>query len=301
MDKNKINLIIAMLIYGSIGIFVKKLSVTSSQISFVRGVIGSIFLFIYGFVITKNISFKRIKKNIIILIPLGIALGANWTFLFEAYKYTTVSTATICYYMAPVIVMILSFFLLKEKITLKKILCIIGAVIGMVLITGSGSLSFQKGELMGIFYGLVAAVLYAFIVIFNKFLKDISGVERTLVQLFISAVVMGVYVFFTDGFSNFYSLSVKSVDFFVLLILGVVHTGFAYLLYFTSIGNLKSQTAAVLSYLDPVSAIIFASVFLNEEMSFIQIVGALLVLLSTIIGETNINLKRNKYKKTESV
>lgn len=280
----QLKIITAMLIFGSIGVFVKEINLSSGQIAFLRGVIGSLFLIGASLVVRQKLSFRAIKKNIVLLILSGTAIGFNWILLFQAYKYTTISNATLSYYFAPIFVIVLAPLVLKEKLTPLKVGCIVAAMLGLFLIvnTGDSSSGGSHNHAVGILYGLSAAVLYASVILMNKFINDLSGYETTLVQLMISALVLLPYVLIKD------SLDFTGMDFaamILILILGVVHTGIAYFLYFTSIQELKGQTIAVLSYIDPISAVIIAAIFLGESMSFIQIMGGILILGSTFLSE----------------
>jgi drug/metabolite transporter (DMT)-like permease len=282
--KGKMRLIMTMLIFGSIGVFVKKIDMTSSEIAFFRGVIGSLFLLIASFLVKHKPSYQALKKNALLLLLSGGAIGLNWIFLFESYRYTTISNATISYYFAPIFVMILAPWVLKEKLTSVKVVCIVMAMIGLFLIVnpGAGSTSSGQNNTVGILYGLSAAALYASVILMNKFIKNLSGFETTLVQLFAGALVLFPYVLW-QGTLDLGGLNSTSIIF--ILILGIVHTGFAYFLYFTSLQELKGQTIAVLSYIDPISAVIIAAIFLGEGMTLIQMIGGLLVLGSTFLSE----------------
>ncbi|KMT20951.1 DMT family transporter [Clostridium cylindrosporum] len=282
MDKAKVSLIAAMTLFGSIGIFVRNINATSSEIALARGVLGSLFLFLVVILSRKKFSWEKVHKNIWLLGGSGIVLALNWILLFQAYKYTTISNATICYYFAPIIVMFLSPLILKERLNIIKVLCILAAMVGMFCIVGVGESGTGVNNILGIVYGLSAAAIYASIIILNKFLKDISGMERTLPQLLISSVLLFIYLIFSDGI-NF--SGINNVSIVLLVILGVVHTGFAYLLYFSSVNKLSSQTIATFSYIDPISAIIMSSIFFGEAMSLSQIIGGILILGSTFVYE----------------
>lgn len=286
MKKYKLGLIISMLIWGSIGIFVRYINFTSSQIALVRAIVGSIFLIIFSMISKESLSKEKIKSNLLVLICCGICLGFNWIFLFQAYHYTTVSTATICYYLAPIIVMFLSPFLLKEKLNSVKVCCIVAAMIGMLCIVGIDKGSIGENNMFGILYGLSAACFYTGVVILNKFLKGISGRDSAIVQLSVSAIFLLPYVIFTEKISL---VGVSSQSIILLLVLGVVHTGIAYLLYFTVIQKIESQTVAIYSYVDPISAIFMSAIILNESMSLLQIIGGILILGSTFISEVYSN------------
>ncbi len=286
MKKYKLGLIIAMLIWGSIGIFVRYIDFTSSQIALARAVIGSIFLLVFSMVSKDNLSKEKIKSNLLVLIFCGICLGFNWIFLFEAYNYTTISISTICYYLAPIIVMFLSPFLLKEKLTPVKVSCIVAAMIGMLCIVGIDKSSVGGNNIVGILYGLGAACFYAGVVILNKFLKDISGRDSSVVQLLVAAIFLLPYVFFTDKISL---SGISNQSIILLLVVGIVHTGIAYLIYFTVIQKLESQTVAIYSYVDPISAIVMSAIILSENMSLLQILGGILILGATLISEVYSN------------
>ncbi|WP_026568505.1 DMT family transporter [Bacillus sp. UNC41MFS5] len=294
--KGKMRLIMTMLIFGSIGVFVKKIDLSSSEIAFLRGVIGSLFLLIASFLVKHKPSFQALKENALLLLLSGAAIGLNWIFLFESYRYTTISNATISYYFAPIFVMILAPWILKEKLTSVKVICIATAMIGLFLIVnpGAGGTNGSQNHTLGIFYGLLAAAFYASVVLINKFIKNLSGFEITLVQLMAGALVLFPYVLW-QGNLNLGGLDSTSIIF--ILILGIVHTGFAYFLYFTSLQELKGQTIAVLSYIDPISAVVIAAIFLNEGMSLIQMIGGALVLGSTFLSE-KLELKISKKGQT---
>ena len=279
----KLRNVSAMLIFGTIGLFVKNIDLTSSEIALVRGVIGGIILVVVSLLTKNKVSFKDVKANLLLLLLSGGAIGLNWIFLFQAYKYTTISNATLSYYFAPVFVMLLSPFILKEKLTLKKILCGACAMLGMICIVGnSGGSGEGRNDFLGISYGLTAAAFYAGVVLMNKFLKNLKSLETTYIQLILAAVVLMPYVFTVEGF-NIFRIPASSIPY--ILILGVVHTGLAYLLYFSSLKELKGQTIAVMSYIDPISAVIISAIFLRERMGVLQIVGGILILSSTLISE----------------
>ena len=280
----RVKIISAMLIFGSIGVFVKNINLSSSEIALLRGVIGSIFLICATFFLRQKLSFKSIQRNIVLLFLSGSAIGFNWILLFQAYKYTSISNATLSYYFAPIVVIILAPFVLKERLSLAKVGCILAAMLGLFLIVnlGSSSTNASYNHVVGILYGLSAAVLYASVILMNKFIKDLAGFETTLVQLVVAVVVLSPYVFIKDHF-EFSGLNSRSI--LLILIVGIIHTGLAYFLYFTSIKELKGQTIAVLSYIDPISAVIIAALFLGESMSFIQMIGGALILGSAFLSE----------------
>lgn len=277
----KLRNITAMLIFGTIGLFVKNIELSSSEIALTRGFIGGVTLILATIFFKKKISFEAIKNNLYLLIFSGLAVGLNWIFLFQGYKYTSISNATLSYYFAPVFVTILAPFVLKEKLTLSKFFCVLMALVGMFCIVGVDRIN-GGSDLIGIFYGLLAAGFYASVILMNKFLKGIDSIEITVVQLISATITLLPYVLYVEGLGI---LSVSSASIPYILILGIVHTGIAYLLYFSSLQGLKGQTIAVLSYIDPVFAIIISAVILKEQLGFLQIIGGVLILGSSFLSE----------------
>ena len=278
-----VKLIVSMLIFGSIGLFVRNIPLESGMIAFSRAVIGVMFLIGFLFIKHSKISFAAIKKNLLYLLLSGTAIGFNWILLFESYRYTSVAVSTLCYYMAPIFVVSLSPLVLKEKLSAKQILCIIAALVGIALISGIFQIGIPKqGELTGVFFGIGAAALYASVILLNKKFTDIAAMERTVCQLFVAAVVLLPYNILTTGLSL---ASVPPVSLLLLVIVGVVHTGFAYFLYFGSMEHLSGQSIAIASYIDPVIAVIASAVLLKEPFTVETLLGAAAILGAAFISE----------------
>lgn len=282
--KSNIKMISAMLIFGSIGIFVRNIDLPSIEIAFLRAVIASLFLVCVGLCIKQKGSLKQVKQNLLILVISGAAIGFNWIFLFQAYKYTTISNATLSYYFAPMFVIILSPIILKEKLTKIKIFCVIMAMVGLFLILNGhpSDVNATYNHVKGIIYGLLGAALYASVVLMNKFIKNLSGFETTSIQLTVSALVLLPVILYQH---NIHFMQVSSIAWIFILVVGIIHTGISYLWYFSSIKELKVQSVAILSYIDPISAVIISSVFLGEKMNLMQIIGGIFILGSTFLSE----------------
>lgn len=282
-NQSKLLFILSMLIFGTIGIFRKYILLSSSVIAFSRGFIGVLFLLVLILLKKDKLNKKSIKDNLWLLIISGSFIGLNWVFLFESYKYTSVATATLCYYMAPIFVMIASTFLFKERLSLINVVCILIALIGMVFVSGVIETGFNdKNTLIGVIYGLLSALLYASVIIINKFMKPIPSIDKTVMQLLFSVVILIPYILIGQEFKG---MIINLEIILLLLIVGVVHTGLAYALYFDSMKGLKTQSIAILSYIDPVVAIILSALILKENMSIFAIIGAVLILGSTFINE----------------
>ena len=283
-NKDKMMMIGAMTIFGTIGIFRKYIPLPSSLLALARGIIGTAFLLFLVLAVKRDkLSIEAIKRNFVFLIVSGAFIGFNWILLFEAYQYTTVATATLCYYMAPVIVVLVSPFLFKERLTLLKAICVAVALAGMVFVSGIPQSGFGgMSELKGILLGLGAATLYAIVVILNQYIKDIPAYDKTIMQLGTAAIAILPYTLLTENFAD---ISFTPVAVLMLLFVGIVHTGIAYTLYFGSMSGLKAQTIALFSYIDPVVAIILSAVILQENIGLWGVIGAVMVLGSTMVSE----------------
>lgn len=283
--KSKLMFLTAMFIFGSIGIFRRYIPLPSGTIAMCRGFIGVLFLLAAMMVLRKKFSKTAIKANLMVLCISGALIGFNWIFLFEAYNYTTVATATLCYYMAPVFVILMSPIVLKEKLTGKKLICAMVALAGMVLVSGVLEVGVSGlAELRGILFGLVAGLLYGNIMLLNKKLHDIEGYDKSLVQLFMAALVLVPYVLLVE-WDAVVAVSWTPLVVIMLLIVGMIHTGFAYTIYFGAMGGMKAQTIALYSYLDPIIAVILSAVLLHESLSIAGWIGAVLIIGATAISE----------------
>lgn len=275
---------IAMLIYGSVGIFRRSIPLSSSFIAFFRGVCGAAVLVGYAFIRKIRIFTHVPGKTLFWLILSGAMMGINWMMLFEAYNYTTVSVATLCYYMQPMFLILLSPIFLREKITRLKLICAGIAFLGMILVSGAiGTPTYEK-DLRGILYGLGAAVFYTFVVILNKKNPDVNTYLKTVIQLLSASAVLLPYVLKSTSAPDAWDLSAKTVI--LLVMIGVIHTGIAYTLYFGSLDGLKGQTVALMSYVDPVSALLLSAlIFPDEALTLSGALGAVLIIGAAIISE----------------
>ena len=278
MTKARLGLIASMVIFGSIGIFRRYIPLPSGLIGACRGLMGAAFLLVVALVRRQKPDAKTIRPNLVRLLLSGAAIGFNWILLFEAYRYTSVATATLCYYMAPVFVMLVSPLVLGEKLTPRKLICVLVAVLGVVLISGVG----EAGSFKGILLGLGAAVLYATVVLMNKTFTGVSTEDRTMLQLFTAGAVLVPYTLAAESLAGIEMTGVNTV---LLLVVGAVHTGLAYWLYFGGLKVLPAQTAALYSYIDPIVAILLSALILGEALTPLGILGAVLVLGATLVSE----------------
>ena len=278
----RLRVVLSMAVFGTIGLFVRNIPVASGELALYRAVLATALLGGVFAVTGQKIPFREIKKELPLLLISGVALGFNWILLFQAYKYTTVSVATLSYYFAPVLVTLACPILFKEKMGAKQWLCFGMSTLGIILITGVGDLSAGSDHLKGILFGLSAACLYATVVLLNKFIKGVTGLHRTFLQFAAAVAVLTPYVALTDGFTL---VSLELSGWICLLVVGLIHTGFAYCLYFSSIEALSGQQAAILSYVDPLVAIFVSVLLLGESMTWVQALGGVLILGFTLWNE----------------
>lgn len=281
--KSYVALIGSMLIFGTLGVVRRYVPLSSAMLALCRGALGSVFLLLFVLVRGGKLKLPE-RKTTLWLVLTGAIMGLNWMLLFEAYSYTTVAAATMCYYMQPTIVILLSPLVLRERLSGRKLACAAAAIVGMLFVSGvlSGGAG-QVRDIRGIAFGLGAAALYAAVIILNKKVVVEDIYAKTVIQLTGAALVMIPYVLLTEGVPE---LTLTAADIGMVLLVGIVHTGITYALYFGSMQRLKAQTVAVMSYIDPVFALLLSAAVLHESLTPLGIVGAVLIIGSAIISET---------------
>ena len=279
MNKAYWKYFLAVLLFGSNGIVASQIHLSSYEIVLLRTMLGSVLLVGLFFAGRGKLDFYRHKKDAACLAVSGIAMGASWMLLYEAYARIGVSVATGLYYCGPVIVMVLSPVLFREKLTAHKIAGFIVVLLGVFLVNGSASGG--KADGLGYACGLLSALMYAFMVIFNKKAGKITGMENAMVQMLVSFLTVAVFVGLRQGLS----LEIAGGDWPWILLLGLVNTGIGCYFYFSSIGFLPVQTVAVCGYLEPLSAVLLSAVILGETMRPLQILGAVCILGGALFGE----------------
>ena len=287
----KILMAVAMFIFGTLAPFVRNINVSSGELALYRAVMAVFLVGGFLLITRQKLSFSGIKKELLLLLLSGAAMGVNWILLFEAYKYTTVSVATLSYYFAPVIVMIVCPLIFKERLTAKRIICFVMSTAGLVLITGTAGGGAK--DLLGIAFGLGAALFYATVMLLNKFIKGITGIQRTFIQFIAAIVVLVPYVAFTGGFTLG---GLNRVGWVSLFVVGIIHTGITYCMYFSALKELPGQEVAILSYIDPLVAVLVSVIVLRESITIPQIIGGVLILGFTLWSELPSRKNRRKQK-----
>ena len=278
----KLMLSAAMVIFGTLGVFTRNIGVTSGELALYRAVLASVLIGFYLVFIKKGwLNLKNAGRELPLLLASGIAMGINWILLFQAYRYTTISAATLSYYFAPVIVTVASPLLFHERLTAKQVICFVMSTLGLVLIIGTGGGEKTAG-ITGILFGLGAAVFYAAVILLNKFIKNVAGIQRTILQMLAAVVTLLPYVALSSGF-NLNLLD--GTGWACLLTVGLFHTGITYCLYFSALKDLTGQEAAILSYIDPLVAVVISVLLLGEPMTLMQLIGGALILGFTLWNE----------------
>ena len=281
-------MIVSMTVFGTLGLFVRHIPLTSGELALYRAVLAILLIGIYLLITRQRIRPSAIKKDLPALLLSGAAMRINWILLFQSYRYTTVSIATLSYYFAPVLVTVLCPILFKEKMRAKQWLCFLMSTVGLVLLTVQGGAEKGKSDLTGILFGLGAAMFYASVVLLNKFIKGVDGIHRTFLQFISAAAVLIFYVLLSEpsGLSSLDGVGLAS-----LLTVGLVHTGITYCLYFSALKELPGQKAAILSYIDPLVAVLVSVTVLHEKITALQIVGGIFILGFTLINEISVKPK----------
>lgn len=279
MNLDFLKYILALLIFGSNGIVASFIALTSYEIVFFRTMTGALFLILLFVAIRKKTQFPAYRKEALYVVISGVAMGICWMFLYEAYAQVGVSIASLAYYCGPVLVMIAAPIIFREKLHLSIIAGFAAVLLGMLCVNGGSLLT--GGMSFGLFCGIMSAVMYAVMLIFNKKAVHITGLENPMIQLTSSFVTVAIFTLAYQGLS----FQIPAGSILPLLFLGVVNTGFGCYLYFSAIGNLSVQTVAIVGYLEPLSALVFSAVILSEHLGFIQMIGAILILGGAMFGE----------------
>ena len=292
VTRSRVLIGLSMAIFGTIGLFVRGIDLPSSETALFRAVLAVLAIGLFLLATGQRLHFKDMGKELLLLAASGIAMGFNWILLFEAYKYTTISMATLSYYAAPILITLASTFIFREPLTRVKTLCFIMSTAGILLITlkgsdagdasGAGVMSGMGTDHIGILFGLGAAVLYASVVLLNKLIRNVDGIQRTFLQFVAAVVTLFPYVMLTGGI---HLGGLNRTGWILLLIVGLLHTGVAYCMYFSSLQHVPGQEAAVLSYIDPLLAVILSVLVLHEPMNGWQLLGGAMILGFTLLNE----------------
>ncbi len=290
-NRAKINLILVCMLFGTIGVITRIVDLPSTVICFGRAVFAVLTILVISLLTKRKMDFAAIKRNFPLLLASGLFMCFNWFCQFEAFRYTTIATATLCYYMQPIFFILGARIFFKEKLSAKKMICVVVAFCGMIMVSGVVQVGFNLHELRGAIIAAIGAVFYAAVVLLNKGLKDIDPNDSTMVMLTITSVIMFFYIMFTEDVS---ALTVTPIGISALILMGVLHTGIGYVVYFKSMRKLSAQTVGVISYMDPVEAVLLSALVLREPLNVATIAGAILILGATAVSELSFKFKNSR-------
>ena len=285
----KVNLALICVTFGTIGVVTHFIPLSSAAIVFYRALIGGIFIILYSLLFGKGVNIKSMKDNLIVLIGTSFFMDLNWVFQFEAFRVSSVAIGTVCYNTMPIFLIMIASFMFNEKITLKSVICILMAMVGIFLVSNIINTGIKSSEVLGCIYGILGAIFYALIVAYNRKLEQIDVCDKIIFQFLFSTIIMAVYVLFIAKGSLFFEKGISEreahIGIFCILLLGLFHTGFCYIHYFIVVSKLKSETVAIYTYIDPVVALFLSYFVLHENMTVLQFIGAILILSSTLFNE----------------
>lgn len=279
MNNHYFKYVLSLLLFGSNGVLASAIILSSHEVVFWRTLVGSLFLLVLFLMSGGKFTAIHHKTHWIYALISGAALGISWIFLFEAYSEIGVSVASLAYYCGPVLVISVSPLLFNERLTAARLAGLGAVMLGMLFVNGMGLLT--SGLSWGLFCGLASAVMYAIMIVFNKKASKVTGLENTLYQLIMSFVTVALYTFFRQG-----TPSLSVTDYILpILLFGLVNTAIGCYLYFASIDHLSAGSVSIIGYLEPLSALVFSAIFLNEQLTRLQIVGAVLILSGAAFSE----------------
>ena len=271
----------AMAAFGTISLFVRSIPLSSGMLALMRAAIAAAFLMLLRAAAGRPVRLRQLGRDALPLLLSGAAMGFNWILLFEAYKHTTVSVATLSYYFAPVIVTAVSAVAFRERLTARQLACFAGSTAGLVLVIGLNNLG-GGANLTGVGFGLGAAALYATVILLNQRIRSVGGVDRTVLQFLAAILVLTPYLLLTEGL---HIARMTLPGWLCLAAVGLFHTGAMYVVYFSSLQKLRGQEAAILSYIDPLVAVIVSFAVFREPITPLQLAGGALILGCTLLNE----------------
>lgn len=271
--------LVSMLLFGMNGVVASHIPLNSYEIVFFRTFIGSLFMLLMFLPGKGRFHVKEHKKDALFIALSGVSMGLSWMFLYEGFQQIGVSVTTLLYYCGPVLVMLLSPVVFRERLTVSTVVGFVVVAVGIVLVNGASA--GEGKNAFGIFCGLMSAVGYCLMVTLNKKAEKITGMENTVIQLVVSCFTVSIFLGIKQGFA----MDIPPSAWPWILVLGVVTTGYGCYLYFSSLSALPVQTAAVWGYLEALSAVVFAALFLGEKMTAVQLIGAVCIIGGAMASE----------------
>ena len=274
--------LLSMLLAGIKGPVVAQISLSSGQIALLRTFFGGAVLALLVLLL-GGFDREAVRAEARLLLLGAVAIAANWATVFEAYRLLNVSLATLIAYVGPMLLLLLSPMLFHEKLTGTKIAA--GCIVAVGLVCISGSIALGGLSVPGLLVSILSALCYAALIVINKRIAKTPSIQMSAIELSLAALVLLPYVLFTAGLPH-----PQRADLPFILVLVLVNTGLGFGLYSYGLKKLPGQSVALLSYVDPVSSLLFSALLLHEKMTPLQLLGAVLIIGGAVLGE----LRRRK-------
>ncbi len=273
----------ASVLWGTSGIFVHYMApygVAALQMTFIRGLVS--FICMGGYVLFTNRSVVKTNiKEILLFFGSGISFFMTATCYFHSMQLTSISTAVVLMYTAPIFVMIYSVTFLGEKLSGMKLVSVAGMIVGCGLV--SGIIGGLKFDAVGIAIGFLSGLSYAVYNIITKIEmeKGINPVKANF-YCFLFSIFAGLVAAKPAGIIDCIRLNPPVV---VSLSIGVgVFTCILpYFFYTMALREIPAGTASSLGILEPMAATIFSVLIFKEVLSLYSIIGIVLILGSVFI------------------
>lgn len=249
---------------------------------FFRFTLASILMFIISYRFLNELN----KKTLLYGVILGILLFSAFATQTFGLIYTKSSIVAFITGLNVICVPFLTYLFFKDKIKLNVLIATFIAVIGLYLLTMSGTLEFEKGE----FLTLICAILFALQIIFTgKFSNQVNVFLLVLFQLITVSILALIFSLSLD--SATFNISYNYAFFKAVIITAIFATVYAFLIQTYMQQFTTATKTAIIFTMEPVSAAIFAYFTANEVLTIVQFIGAVLIILATLIAELKFNKK----------
>ncbi len=276
----KIRFLLLMAFFGLLGPLVRAIGLPSPVTACLRAWISAAALAAFCLVSRRGVEHAGMKRMLPPMAASGVLIAGGWIGLFEAYRYTTVATATVCYYIVPILILLASP-LLGERFTARHLVCALAAFAGLIFVSGVAENGFAAADVRGPLFALLGAAAYAGVILVNKKYPGGDSVLRTTVQLAAAALVTTPYVLLAERAAV--SIDLRAA--LLLLLLGVGVTAIPYIAYFSLIVRIPARSVAIFSYAEPVVAVLLSVFALGERMTLFGLVGTVLIIGAAMVSE----------------
>ncbi|KQU73071.1 multidrug DMT transporter permease [Aminobacter sp. DSM 101952] len=272
--RGTVDMTAAMVISGTIGLFVVLSGQPVMDVVFWRCAFGAVTLLIVCAALGLFRSGVMSRSQIAWAAVGGIAIVSNWILLFAAFPRASISIATAVYNTQPFMLVALGAMFFGERLTLTKLTWLGIAFGGMLMIVQAKSGATAGTDyLAGILLALGAAFFYAIAAIITKKLKGVPPHLIALIQVTVGILMLA-------PFASFGQLPTGATTWALLVAVGVIHTGVMYILLYGAIQKLPTNLVGALSFIYPVVAIVADFLAFGHRLQPLQIIGAAAILVA---------------------